>query len=196
MALRMVPLRQAFQKIARVVRDLSRTTGKSVELVLSGEDTELDRKVVEGITDPLMHMVRNSMDHGIEPPEVREAAGKPVQGRLSLSASHQTSHILLEISDDGAGLDTENILKKAVERGLLAEGSSSTADEIHMQIFAAGLSTADSITEISGRGVGMDVVRRSLDALRGCIEIRSERGSDVSNQASADARRCRGSCSS
>jgi two-component system chemotaxis sensor kinase CheA len=176
MGLRMVPVRQAFQKVARIVRDLSKNTGKPVELVLSGEDTELDRKVVEEITDPLMHMVRNSVDHGIEPAAAREAAGKRAQGRVSLSAYHQGGHIVLEIADDGAGLNTEKIRQKAVERGLLEENATATPDEINMLIFAPGFSTADKVTEISGRGVGMDVVRRNIEALRGRIEIRSERG--------------------
>ncbi|MGH9309648.1 MAG: chemotaxis protein CheA [Vicinamibacterales bacterium] len=176
MGLRMVPVRQAFQKVSRVVRDLSRNTGKPVELALSGEDTELDRKVVEDITDPLMHMVRNSVDHGIEAASVREAAGKRAQGRIALSAYHQGGHIVLEIADDGAGLDTERIRRKAIERGLLEESANATPEEINMLIFAPGFSTAEKVTEISGRGVGMDVVRRNIEALRGRIEIRSERG--------------------
>ena len=176
MGLRMVPVRQAFQKVARVVRDLSKNTGKPVELVLAGEDTELDRKVVEEITDPLMHMVRNSVDHGIESAAAREASGKRAQGRLALSAYHQGGHIVIEIADDGAGLDTDKIRRKAIERGLLDESSTPTADEINMLIFAPGFSTADKVTEISGRGVGMDVVRRNIEALRGRIEIKTERG--------------------
>jgi two-component system chemotaxis sensor kinase CheA len=172
----MVPVRQAFQKVARIVRDLGKSTGKAVELVLSGEDTELDRKVVEEITDPLMHMVRNSIDHGIESPADREAAGKRAQGRLSLSAYHQGGHIVLDISDDGAGLNSERIRQKAIERGLIGEHDTPSLDEIHALIFAPGFSTADTVTEISGRGVGMDVVRRNIEALRGRIDIRSERG--------------------
>ncbi|HLG58939.1 MAG TPA: chemotaxis protein CheA [Vicinamibacterales bacterium] len=176
MALRMVPIRQAFQKVARIVRDLSRKADKSVELVLSGEDTELDRKVVEEITDPLMHMVRNSVDHGIETPDVRASAGKRPQARVTLSAYHQGGHIVIEIADDGKGLDTDRIKAKAIERGLIAPGATPSADEINMMIFEAGFSTAEKVTEISGRGVGMDVVRRNIDALRGRIEIVSERG--------------------
>jgi two-component system chemotaxis sensor kinase CheA len=176
MALRMVPIRQAFHKVARIVRDLSRKADKSVELVLSGEDTELDRKVVEEITDPLMHMVRNSVDHGIEAPDVRASAGKRPQARVTLSAYHQGGHIVIEIADDGKGLDTDRIKAKAIERGLIAPGATPSADEINMMIFGAGFSTAEKVTEISGRGVGMDVVRRNIDALRGRIEIVSERG--------------------
>jgi two-component system, chemotaxis family, sensor kinase CheA len=182
MGLRMVPVRQAFQKVARVVRDLSRNTGKPMELVLSGEDTELDRKVVEEITDPLMHMVRNSVDHGIEPVAVREAAGKRATGRLSLSAYHQGGSIVLEIADDGGGLNTEKIKQKAIERGLLDVNTNASADEINMLIFAPGFSTADKVTEISGRGVGMDVVRRNIEALRGRIEIKSEKGKGTTFQ--------------
>jgi two-component system, chemotaxis family, sensor kinase CheA len=182
MALRMVPIRQAFQKVSRIVRDLSRKADKSVELVLSGEDTELDRKVVEEITDPLMHMVRNSLDHGIEAADVRAAAGKRPQARLALSAYHQGGHIVIEIADDGKGLDTERIKAKAIERGLIAPGDTPTAEEIHLTIFQAGFSTAEKVTEISGRGVGMDVVRRNIDALRGSVTITSARGQGTTFQ--------------
>ena len=117
MALRMVPIRQAFQKVARVVRDISRKAGKPVDLVITGEDTELDRKMVEEITDPLMHMARNSVDHGIEPPDVREASGKPARATVSLSAYYQGSHVIIEVKDDGAGLNTERILESAPQQG-------------------------------------------------------------------------------
>jgi two-component system chemotaxis sensor kinase CheA len=176
MALRMVPIRQAFQKVSRIVRDLSRKADKPVELVLNGEDTELDRKVVEEITDPLMHMVRNSIDHAIEPAPVRKAAGKRPQARLTLSAYHQGGHIVIEIADDGKGLDTEKIRARALERGLIAPGASPSVEEINALIFEPGFSTAEKVTEISGRGVGMDVVRRNIDALRGRIEIATEAG--------------------
>jgi two-component system chemotaxis sensor kinase CheA len=180
MSLRMVPIRQAFQKVSRIVRDLSRKANKSVELVLTGEDTELDRKMVEEITDPLMHMVRNSLDHGIESADARKAAGKRPQARLALSAYHQGGHIVIEIADDGKGLDTEKIKARAVERGLIAPGAAPSAEEIHALIFEPGFSTAEKITEISGRGVGMDVVRRNIDALRGRIEIATEAGKGTS----------------
>jgi two-component system, chemotaxis family, sensor kinase CheA len=176
MALRMVPIRQAFQKVSRIVRDLSRKADKSVELVLSGEDTELDRKMVEEITDPLMHMVRNSIDHAIEPAAARQAAGKRPQARIALSAYHQGGHIVIEIADDGKGLDTEKIRARALERGLIAPGASPSVDEINALIFEPGFSTAEKVTEISGRGVGMDVVRRNIDALRGRIQIATEPG--------------------
>jgi two-component system chemotaxis sensor kinase CheA len=176
MALRMVPIRQSFQKVSRIVRDLSRKAGTSVELVLSGEDTELDRKVVEEIADPLMHMVRNSLDHAIEREEVRKKAGKRPRARISLSAYHQGGHIVIEIADDGRGLDTEKIKARAIERGLLTPGASPSAEEIHALIFEPGFSTAEKVTEISGRGVGMDVVRRNIESLRGQIEIATEAG--------------------
>jgi two-component system chemotaxis sensor kinase CheA len=176
MAMRMVPIRQTFQKMARLVRDLSKRSGKSVELLLGGEDTELDRKVVEDINDPLMHMVRNSLDHGFEMPEARLAAGKSETGRLSLRAFHQGGFIVIEIADDGAGLDTARITRKAIANGLIAEGASPSAAEIHQLIFAPGFSTAEQITEISGRGVGMDVVKRNVEALRGRIDIQTEAG--------------------
>ncbi|MGH9374425.1 MAG: chemotaxis protein CheA [Vicinamibacterales bacterium] len=182
MTLRTVPIRHAFQKVARVVRDLSRNTGKPVELVLSGEDTELDRSVVEEITDPLLHMARNSMDHGMETGSVRKGAGKSVRGRLALSACHQDGHVVLEIADDGAGLNTEKIRETAISCGLLDPLATPTPQEINMLIFAPGLSTADKVTKISGRGVGMDVVRRNVEALRGRIDIRSEPGKGTTFQ--------------
>jgi two-component system chemotaxis sensor kinase CheA len=176
MSMRMVPIRQTFQKMARLVRDLSKKSGKTVDLVLSGEDTELDRRVVEDINDPLMHMVRNSMDHGIETGERRAKSGKRPEGRLALSAYHQGGNIVIAIEDDGAGLNTERILAKAVSQGLVQPGDTPSPSEIHQMIFKAGFSTAEVITEISGRGVGMDVVRQNIDALRGRIEIQSTAG--------------------
>ncbi len=176
MAMRLVPIKQTFQKMARLVRDLSKHSGKPVDLVLSGEETELDRKVVEEINDPLMHMVRNSVDHGIESAEARVRAGKRPEGRLSLSASHQGGNIVIAISDDGGGLNTQKILQKAIERGLVAPGEHLSPSDIHQLIFKPGFSTADQVTEISGRGVGMDVVRRNIEALRGRIDIQSTPG--------------------
>jgi two-component system chemotaxis sensor kinase CheA len=158
------------------VRDLSRKSGKAIELTLSGEDTELDRRVVEDINDPLMHMVRNSLDHGIEPAAVRLAAGKRADGHLSLSAYHQGGAIVIAIADDGAGLKTEKILAKAVAQGLVTPGETLPPADVHQLIFRAGFSTADQVTEISGRGVGMDVVKRNIEALRGRIEIQSTPG--------------------
>jgi len=171
-----VPIRQTFQKMARLVRDLTKRSGKQVDLVLAGEDTELDRRVVEDINDPLMHMVRNSLDHGIEQPAARAAAGKNETGRLSLRAFHQGGSIVLEIADDGAGLNVERITKKAIANGLIAPGAAMSPADIHHLIFAPGFSTAEVVTEISGRGVGMDVVKRNIEALRGRIDIQTEAG--------------------
>ncbi len=176
MSMRMVPIRQTFQKMARLVRDLSKKSHKTIELTLQGEDTELDRRVVEDINDPLMHMVRNSVDHGIEAAADRAASGKSTTASLRLSAFHQAGNIVIEIADDGAGLNTEKIYAKAVERGLISEGTKLDPSDINQLIFQPGFSTADKITEISGRGVGMDVVRRNIEALRGQIEIQTTRG--------------------
>ena len=174
MSMRMVPIRQTFQKMARLVRDLSKKSGKPIDLVLSGEDTELDRKVVEDINDPLMHMVRNSVDHGIEPPEKR--SGKSQNGRISLSAYHQGGNIVIAIEDDGRGLDADKILAKAVSQGIVKPGENLGPQEIYQLIFRPGFSTAEKVTEISGRGVGMDVVRRNIEALRGRVEIQTTLG--------------------
>jgi two-component system chemotaxis sensor kinase CheA len=176
MALRMVPIRQAFQKVARVVRDISRKAGKPVDLVITGEDTELDRKMVEEITDPLMHMARNSVDHGIESPEARQASGKPARATVSLSAYYQGSHVIIEVKDDGAGLNTDRILESAKKKGLVAPDATPAPEDIHRMIFEPGFSTAAAVTEVSGRGVGMDVVRRNIESLRGRVDIRTERG--------------------
>jgi two-component system chemotaxis sensor kinase CheA len=176
MSMRMVPIRQTFQKMARLVRDLSKRSGKQVELTLSGEETELDRKVVEDINDPLMHMVRNSMDHGLEARDARLAAGKRETGQLSLRAFHQGGSIVIEIADDGAGLNTDRIVAKAVANGLIPASATLAPDEIHQLIFAPGFSTAEQVTEISGRGVGMDVVKRNIQALRGRIDIETAKG--------------------
>ncbi len=175
MSLRMVPIRQTFQKMARLVRELSRKADKPVDLVLVGEETELDRKVVEQVTDPLMHMVRNTIDHGIEHADARVAAGKPRTAQMRLSAYHQAANIVIEIADDGAGLDTDKILAKASERGLVTPGVMMTPADIHALIFEPGFSTADRVTELSGRGVGMDVVRQNIEALRGRIDVQTMR---------------------
>ncbi|HEY4363685.1 MAG TPA: chemotaxis protein CheA [Bryobacteraceae bacterium] len=176
MAMRMVQVSQLFQKSARLVRDLSRKSGKQVELEVSGEDTELDRTIVEDLSDPLMHMIRNSMDHGIETPEQRAAAGKTPLAKVSLKAYHQAGFIIVEVSDDGRGLDRQKILKKAVERGLVQEGAALTDKEVFNLIFEPGFSTAEKITDVSGRGVGMDVVRKSIQKMRGRIDIESRPG--------------------
>ncbi len=176
MSMRMTPVTQLFSRMNRLVRDLSRKNGKQVHLELSGEETELDKTIIEQIADPLMHMVRNSLDHGLEGPEERIAAGKPASGTLKLAASHQAGNIVIEISDDGRGLNTEKILKKARERGLVAEGQGLSENEIFFLIFEPGFSTADVVSDVSGRGVGMDVVRRQIAGLRGRIDIHSVKG--------------------
>lgn len=176
MSMRMTPVTQLFGRMTRLVRDLSRKNGKQVHLELSGEETELDKTIIELLADPLMHMVRNSLDHGLESPEDRIASGKPATGKLKLAASHQAGNILIEIADDGRGLNTEKILKKARERGLVAEGQNLSDNEIFFLIFEPGFSTADVVTDVSGRGVGMDVVRRQIMALRGTIDIQSAKG--------------------
>ena len=176
MSMRMVPIRSTFQKMNRLVRDLATKQGKEVELKLLGEDTELDRTIVEQLNDPLVHMIRNSMDHGIEMPDVRQARGKPRQGLIELNAYHQGGNIVIEITDNGGGLNKEKILKKAVEKGLVKADDNLAEAEIFQLIFAPGFSTADVVTDISGRGVGMDVVRRNIEQLRGKIEIQSQFG--------------------
>ncbi|HEX9046062.1 MAG TPA: chemotaxis protein CheA [Verrucomicrobiae bacterium] len=176
MSLRMVPIRGVFQKMSRVVRDLSMKQQKKVNFTTTGEDTELDRTVVEELNDPLLHMIRNSMDHGIETPEKRRAARKPETGNLHLRACHQGGNIVVEIEDDGAGLNREKILQKAVERGLAVAGQALTDEQIFQFIFAAGFSTAEKVTDLSGRGVGLDVVRRNIERLRGRVEISSQPG--------------------
>lgn len=176
MSLRMVPIRATFQKMTRLVRDLSPKAGKLVELRLHGEETELDRNIIEEISDPLVHMIRNAIDHGIERPEVRVEKGKPARGQVSLRAFHEGGNVVIEIKDDGAGLNSARILAKAVERGLVAEGQQLSEKEIFGLIFAPGFSTAETVTDISGRGVGMDVVRRNIDKLRGKIDIQSTPG--------------------
>ncbi|MBI2517621.1 MAG: chemotaxis protein CheA [Opitutae bacterium] len=176
MSLRMIPIKPTFQKMERLARDLARNFGKKVHFQVSGEDTELDRTVVEEIGDPLVHMVRNSLDHGLEPPEERTAGGKGEMGTIHLSAYHQGSNIVIELSDDGRGINPDRIYKKAVEKGIVAPGAQLTRDEILALIFAPGFSTAEKVTAVSGRGVGMDVVKRNIEKLRGKIEISSEVG--------------------
>ncbi len=176
-SLRMVPIRSTFQKMARLVRDLAKKAGKQVEFVTTGEDTELDKTVVDKIGDPLVHMVRNAVDHGLESSvEERQKAGKSGTGRVELRAFHKGGNIYVEIEDDGRGLDREAILNKARERGLVRENEIPSDREIYNLIFEPGFSTAKKITDVSGRGVGMDVVRRNIEALRGQVEIQTEIG--------------------
>jgi two-component system chemotaxis sensor kinase CheA len=176
MAMRMVPIRQLFGKVARLVRDLARKSGKQVRLETVGEDTELDRTIVEDLADPLLHMVRNAVDHGIELPDERRAAGKPETGCVSLRASHLAGNIVLEIADDGRGLNRQRILSKAMELGKIDESRELSDAEVGQLIFQPGFSTANTVTDVSGRGVGMDVVRRRLERMRGRIEMQSAPG--------------------
>jgi two-component system chemotaxis sensor kinase CheA len=174
MSLRMVPIRNTFQKMARLVRDLALQQGKDIQLVLQGEDTELDRTIVEELGDPLIHMIRNSADHGIEPADQRLAKGKAAAGTITLRAFHQGGLIVIEIKDDGRGLNPDRIRAKAVERGLIRAEDSLDKEAIFELIFAPGFSTAEQVTDLSGRGVGMDVVRRNIEKMRGSVEIQSE----------------------
>ncbi|HLP07551.1 MAG TPA: chemotaxis protein CheA [Opitutaceae bacterium] len=176
MALRMIPVKATFQKMERLARDLARDCGKKVSFTVEGEDTELDRTVVEEINDPLVHMVRNSLDHGLESAAERLRLGKTEAGKVQLKAYHQGSNIVLEISDDGRGIDPAKVFAKALKQGLVAEGQNLSREETLNLIFLPGFSTAEKVTSISGRGVGMDVVRRNIEKLRGKIEIDSEIG--------------------
>ena len=174
--LRTVQIGETFNRFHRLVRDACKDLGKDVQLVINGGETELDKSIVEKIGDPLMHLVRNSLDHGIEAPAVREAAGKAPQGTLFLNAFHDAGNIVIEVGDDGAGLNRNKILAKAIERGLVDAEAHLSDREVFDLIFAPGLSTADQVTNLSGRGVGMDVVRRNLQALRGTINVDSQSG--------------------
>jgi len=176
MALRMIPIKPMFQKMERLARDLAREFGKKVQFTTTGDDTELDRTVVEQIGDPLVHMVRNALDHGLELPAIRTASGKSDTGTLSLKAYHQGSSIVVELQDDGRGIDPDRIYKKAVEKGVIAAGAVLSRDETLALVFAPGFSTAEKVTAVSGRGVGMDVVKRNIEKLRGKVEITSEVG--------------------
>ena len=176
MSMRMVPIRQTFQKMTRLVRDLSKKSGKVVDLVMEGEETEIDRNMVDSIYDPLVHMMRNSVDHGVQPPAEREALGKSEKGMVKLSAYHKGGNIIIEIMDDGQGVNTTKIREKAVERGLMGENDNISDHEINNLIFLPGFSTADKITDVSGRGVGMDVVKKAVEKLRGKCELISTPG--------------------
>jgi two-component system chemotaxis sensor kinase CheA len=176
LTMRMIPIRGTFQKMSRLVRDTAMELGKEIRLVLSGEETELDRTVIEEIGDPLIHMLRNAVDHGIEPAAERLAAGKSAAGMLRLRATHQGGCVVIEIADDGRGLDPARIRAKAIERGLIAPDAALDARDTLDLIFAPGFSTAEHVSAVSGRGVGMDVVRRNIERVRGKIEIASEPG--------------------
>lgn len=176
MAIRMLPIGQVFNRFPRLVRDLASKNGKKIQLVMSGEETELDKTVIESIGDPLTHLVRNSADHGLEPPDERLASGKPEQGTVRMNAFHEGGNICITVEDDGRGLNKDKILAKAVKQGLISESDKLPDDQIWALIFRPGFSTADKITDVSGRGVGMDVVKRNIEALGGTVTIRTALG--------------------
>ena len=176
LSLRMVQIGDTFARYRRVVRENSRDLGKEIDLLISGGETELDKVVVDKMADPLMHLVRNSIDHGLETPDERQQAGKAPRGTISLNAFHDSGSIVIEIKDDGRGLSKDKILAKALEKGLIKEAHNLTDEEIYRLIFEAGFSTAEAVTNLSGRGVGMDVVRQNIESLRGMIDIKSTAG--------------------
>lgn len=176
LTMRMLPIGATFSKFKRLVRDLAHELGKQIELRTAGEETELDKTVIEKLNDPLVHLIRNSLDHGIEAPETRVAAGKPANGTLRLAAEHSGDSVVITISDDGKGLDCAAILGKGIERGLVSADAQLSESEIFNLIFAPGFSTAAKVTGVSGRGVGMDVVKRAIDELRGAISVQSVAG--------------------
>ena len=179
MSIRMVPLRATFDRFRRLVRDLAIELGKEVDLTIEGADTELDKTVIDQLSDPLVHIIRNSMDHGIETPEVRRAAGKTSGAIIRLSAVHSGANVLIRVSDDGRGLDVAAIRARAIERGIINADAQLSEGEVFSLILSPGFSTARQITDLSGRGVGMDVVRRNVEALRGSIEITSKPGAGL-----------------
>jgi two-component system, chemotaxis family, sensor kinase CheA len=174
--LRMIPIKQTFQRMSRLVRDLAKNAGKAISVELIGEDTEIDRNMVDEIYNPLVHMIRNSVDHGLETPEERIKAGKSEKGLIQLKAYHRGGNVVIEITDDGRGLDKNKILKKAMKNGMIQSEDGLTDAEIYKLIFLPGLSTAEKVTDVSGRGVGMDVVRQAIEKLRGKVEIESTYG--------------------
>jgi two-component system chemotaxis sensor kinase CheA len=176
MAVRAQPVRTVFQRMPRIVRELADQLGKDVRLVMQGEATEVDKTIIEELADPLIHMIRNALDHGLEAPDARRAAGKATEGLLTLAADQRGGRIVITVADDGRGLDRGRLLAKAVDRGVLAPDAQPTPEDIDALIFHAGLSTAEAVTSVSGRGVGMDVVKRNVEALGGRITVESEPG--------------------
>lgn len=174
--IRMLPIGSTFTRFKRLVRDLSKELGKDIELETEGAETELDKTVIDRINDPLVHLIRNSIDHGIETPEQRKASGKSVKGTVRLSAYHSGAYVIIEISDDGSGLNAEKIRNRAIERGIISADTELSEKELYSLIFAPGFSTAEKVTSVSGRGVGMDVVRKSIDSLQGSIDVSSVMG--------------------
>jgi two-component system chemotaxis sensor kinase CheA len=176
MSLRMIPLKQTFQKMQRIVRDVSRQLGKNVTLKLNGEETEVDKTVLEFLSDPLVHLVRNAVDHGVESPEVRRERGKKEEGTIELKAYHRSGNLMIEVIDDGGGIDADRLRNKALEKGILKPGQSISDDEARNLIFHPGFSTKDQVSDISGRGVGMDVVKTQIERLQGEIHISTQLG--------------------
>lgn len=176
MGLRMIPLKQTFQKMQRIVRDTSQILGKQVSFESDGEETELDKTVLESLSDPLVHLIRNAVDHGIESGEARVAAGKPAAGVVRLSAANRAGRLLIEVKDDGGGLDADRLMQKAIEKGVIPASKQLSRKEAYELIFAPGFSTKSQVSEVSGRGVGMDVVKTNIQALNGEIELDSEKG--------------------
>lgn len=176
MDVRMVPVGQLFDKMTRIVRRVSNEQGKKVDLEIRGADTELDKLIIEDVSDPLMHIIRNAIDHGLETPEERRQVGKPEKGQVQLWASQKGNHVVIEVHDDGRGIDAEGVHRKAVEKGLISEGHSLSEEEIYDLLFMPGFSTRDEVSDLSGRGVGMDVVKNNIAALSGMIEVKSTRG--------------------
>jgi two-component system chemotaxis sensor kinase CheA len=175
---RMVPIGPLFTRFHRVIRDITRSSGKNIQLVLRGEKTELDKRMIDELGDPLIHMVRNSADHGIEPPEVRARSGKPAKGTITLDACHRGNSILIQISDDGKGLNPESILRKAIEKGVISKDDAErmSAHQIYQLIWEPGFSTAECVTDVSGRGIGMDIVKSKVESLNGTVDVESTPG--------------------
>jgi two-component system chemotaxis sensor kinase CheA len=178
MHIRMLPISSSFGKFPRMVRDMSQKVGKPIDLVIHGEETEMDRSMIEEINDPLIHLVRNSVDHGIESPEERLAAGKPERGTITLTARHEQGRIILTVEDDGGGIDGEKLRKSAVQKGLISaeEAASLTHEQSIDLMFMAGLSTAQKVTDISGRGVGLDIVNNNIQRVNGSIQVETQLG--------------------
>lgn len=176
MRVRMLPIRNVFQRFPRMVRDLAKQKGKEVELTVSGEDTEIDKTVIDALGDPLLHLIRNSIDHGIEPPETRLHADKRQAGNIHLSAKQESSHIVISVKDDGAGMNAERIRKKAIERGIISADQQLSDEDVCDLVFLPGFSTVEKVSETSGRGVGLDVVKKVISSFNGIIEVKSESG--------------------
>ncbi len=176
LSIRMIPIGNTFIQFKRMIRDITKKLDKDVDFEIKGGETEVDKTIIEKLTDPLRHMIRNSIDHGIESKEEREKSGKPAKGKIKINAYHQGGEVIIEISDDGKGLDVDRIRKKAIENGLISENELISKEDTYALIFEAGFSTKEEVTELSGRGVGMDVVKTNIEELRGKIEIESEQG--------------------